>query len=60
MDLFNLAVKENVVFVPGDPFYINRKNVNTLRLNFSCVDPDTIKRGIKRLGESIDMLSRKS
>lgn len=60
IDLFNLAVKEKVVFVPGDPFYINRKNVNTLRLNFSCVDPDTIKRGIKRLGESIDMLSRKS
>ncbi len=59
MDLFNLAVKEKVIFVPGDPFYINRKNANTLRLNFSCVDPETIKTGIKRLGAAIEMLSGK-
>lgn len=59
IDLFNLAVKEKVVFVPGDPFYINKKNVNTLRLNFSCVDPETIEIGIKRLGETIDRLSKK-
>lgn len=59
MDLFDLAVREKVIFVPGDPFYINKKNVNTLRLNFSCVDSETIKTGIKRLGEAIDMLSGK-
>ncbi|MGD9161996.1 MAG: PLP-dependent aminotransferase family protein [Desulfobacteraceae bacterium] len=59
IDLFNLAVKEKVIFVPGDPFYINKKNINTLRLNFSCVDPETIKIGIKRLGESIERLSGK-
>ncbi len=59
LDLFELAVKEKVIFVPGDPFYINRKNANTLRLNFSCVDPETIKTGIKRLGESIDKLKEK-
>ena len=59
MDLFNMAVKEKVIFVPGDPFYINKKNTNTLRLNFSCVDPETIETGIKRLGEAIDSLSKK-
>ena len=52
-------MKEMVVFVPGDPFYINKKNVSSLRLNFSCVDPETIKTGIKRLGEAIDILSGK-
>jgi 2-aminoadipate transaminase len=57
VELFELAVKEKVVFVPGDPFYINKKNVNTMRLNFSCVDPETIKTGIKRLGEAIEILS---
>lgn len=56
MKLFDLAVKENVVFVPGDPFYIKKKEVNALRLNFSCVDSDTINLGIKRLGEVIDKL----
>ncbi len=59
LDLFNLAVKEKVIFVPGDPFYINRKNANTLRLNFSCVDSETINTGIKRLGEAIEILSGK-
>lgn len=59
MDLFNLAVKEKVIFVPGDPFYINKKGVNTLRLNFSCVDSETIKTGIKRLGEAIARMEKK-
>lgn len=51
MDLFDLAVKEKVAFVPGDPFYVKRKGGNTLRLNFSSVDNDTIKTGIQRLGK---------
>lgn len=51
------ASKEKVVFVPGSPFYINREDVNTLRLNFSCVDEKTIETGIKRLGNAIDKLS---
>jgi 2-aminoadipate transaminase len=42
-----------VAFVPGHPFYINKKEVNTLRLNYSCVDEETIKIGIKRLGQAI-------
>lgn len=58
LSLFELAVKEKVIFVPGDPFYINRRNVNTLRLNFSCVDAETIKVGLKRLGEAISTLSK--
>ncbi len=51
MDLFPLAVKEKVTFVPGDPFYVNQKGSNTLRLDFSSVDTHTIKTGIQRLGK---------
>jgi len=58
IDLFNKAVEEKVVFVPGDPFYVDKKRTNTLRLNFSCVDKETIKIGIKRLGESIKQLQK--
>ncbi len=53
LDLFELAVEDNVVFVPGDPFYIGRTRTNDLRLNFSCVDEDTIIDGIQRLGNAI-------
>ncbi len=50
MEVFNEAINKKVAFVPGDPFYINKKEVNTLRLNFSSVDEETIRKGIKRLG----------
>ncbi len=53
MKLFTLAIKEKVAFVPGNPFYINKEEINTLRLNFSCVDEKMIETGIKRLSESI-------
>jgi len=48
--VFELAVKEGVVFVPGDPFYTSERTVRTLRLNFSCVDEATIETGIRILG----------
>lgn len=51
MKVFEKAIDKKVAFVPGDPFYINKKDVNTLRLNFSSVDEETIKVGISRLGE---------
>ena len=56
MDLFELAIKDKVAFVPGDPFYVRGSQHNTLRLNFSCSDEDTIDIGIERLGESIRTL----
>lgn len=49
IELFNKAIEKNVAFVPGDPFYVDEKNVNTLRLNYTNADVETIKEGIKRL-----------
>ena len=56
MELFDLAIKQNVAFVPGDPFYTNRENLNTLRLNFSCVDEKAIETGITRLADAIKQI----
>ncbi len=53
LELFETTARDNVVFVPGDPFYIGKTGINTLRLNFSCVDEETIDIGIERLGKSI-------
>ena len=53
LQLFDKAIKQNVAFVPGDPFYVNETNVNTLRLNYTNADEETIKEGIKRLAQSI-------
>ena len=53
-ELFNKAIKKNVAFVPGNPFYIDAtKDVNTLRLNYTNADEKTIEEGIKRLSEAL-------
>lgn len=51
LELFHKAMEEKVAFVPGDPFYTNKTNVNTLRLNYTNATPETIEEGIKRLGK---------
>lgn len=56
MKLFPKAVEKKVAFVPGDPFYVNRKDANTMRLNYTNADCDTITEGIRRLGELIKEL----
>lgn len=53
MDLFDLAIKENVAFVPGRAFFTHGGGENTLRLNFSNSDEEKIEEGIKRLGDAI-------
>lgn len=51
MSLFPKALERKVAFVPGDPFYINDNNVNTMRLNYTNADCETIEEGIQRLGD---------
>lgn len=60
LELFELAVKDKVIFVPGDPFYVKKTGTRTMRLNFSCVDEKTIELGISRLGRAMgELLSRR-
>lgn len=49
--LFPKALEKKVAFVPGDPFYIGASNVNTMRLNYTNADCETIEEGIRRLGQ---------
>ncbi|OPY25587.1 MAG: Aspartate aminotransferase [Methanobacterium sp. PtaU1.Bin242] len=59
MDLFDLAIKEDVAFVPGKAFFTDGGGDNTLRLNFSNCDEEKIEEGIKRLGNAIYELKKK-
>ena len=56
MGLFEHAVQEKVVFVPGDPFYTTKADVSTLRMNFSCADGETIEKGILRLARALERM----
>jgi 2-aminoadipate transaminase len=48
--LLEKAVAKNVAYVPGEPFHAAGGGENTMRINFSFSDPDTIREGIARLG----------
>lgn len=53
LELFDIAIKDKVAFVPGDPFYPSNPDKFSMRLNFSCVDEATITKGIERLAGAI-------
>lgn len=57
LEFFDKAMEEKVAFVPGDPFYTNKTNVNTLRLNYTNSSTEIIEEGIKRLGKILYALS---
>lgn len=56
MSLFPKALENKVAFVPGDPFYVDRKDANTMRLNFTNADCATIEEGMRRLGAILKSL----
>lgn len=45
------AIKQNVAFVPGEPFYAKVAAHNTMRINFSNASTEMIQEGISRLGK---------
>jgi 2-aminoadipate transaminase len=49
-EVLKTAIQRKVAFVPGASFHPNGGGQNTMRINFSYSNPDTIREGITRLG----------
>jgi 2-aminoadipate transaminase len=49
-DLLARALSRNVAFVPGRAAYLDGRGGSSLRLNFSGVDEDAIREGVRRIG----------
>jgi 2-aminoadipate transaminase len=56
VELFDLAIKEKVAFVPGKAFFADGSGDNTLRLNYTNSSVEAIDVGIERLGDAIRQL----
>ncbi len=52
-EMLAAAIDAKVAFVPGTGFFPYRGGENSMRLNFSYADEDTIREGIKRLSKVI-------
>ena len=51
--MFRDAIERQVAFIPGAVFSIDGSTKNAMRLNFSNVRPDALRRGVERLSEVI-------
>lgn len=51
--LLDSALRQNVAFVPGDPFYPSGDEGSHMRLNFSHPQPEQIREGIRRLSIAV-------
>jgi 2-aminoadipate transaminase len=49
--MFDEAINRNVAYVQGQAFYANGTGANSIRLNFSNENPETIELAIKILGD---------
>lgn len=56
MKLFEQAKEKKVVFVPGNPFYTDGREANTMRLNYTNSSKEVIVEGIQRLGALLSHL----
>lgn len=54
LELFTHASAMRVAFVPGAPFYVDRADASTLRLNYTNSDEAAIVEGIRRLGSAMN------
>ncbi|MGI8864674.1 MAG: PLP-dependent aminotransferase family protein [Solirubrobacteraceae bacterium] len=52
-DLLARALQEHVAFVPGRAAYVDGRGGSEMRLNFSGVDEDEIREGVRRIGEVV-------
>jgi 2-aminoadipate transaminase len=52
-ELLERAMKEKIIFVPGDTFYARMPDVHTLRLNYTNVEEEKMKKAMKALGALI-------
>jgi 2-aminoadipate transaminase len=46
-------LREHVAFVPGRAAYLDGRGGSELRLNFSGVNEDEIREGVRRIGKTI-------
>jgi 2-aminoadipate transaminase len=52
-DLLARALREHVAFVPGRAAYLDGRGASEMRLNFSGVNDDQIREGVRRIGKVV-------
>ena len=54
MEMFEMAKKEKVLYIPGEAFFVDNPLKNTMRLSFCLPTEEQLVEGMKRLRRTID------
>jgi 2-aminoadipate transaminase len=52
--LLERALEKDIIFVPGDTFYVSQPDTQTLRLNYSNVEEEEMRKAMLSLAEIIN------
>jgi 2-aminoadipate transaminase len=55
-DLLARCLRDNVAFVPGEQAYMDGRGRDSMRLNFSISNKETIQEGVRRIGKVLEEL----
>jgi len=58
-ELLKEAVQQGVAFVPGSSFYAGEPKYNTMRMNFTHADRDTMTLGMQRFAAALELVQSK-
>lgn len=59
-ELMKVAVENGVAYVPGASFFADRPKHNTMRLNYTFADNNTMKLGMERLDRAVTSVLQKT
>lgn len=54
MEMFKIAKEEKVLYIPGEAFYVDQPDKNTMRISFCLPSHDEIDEGMSRLRKCIN------
>lgn len=59
MEMFEIAKRKKVIYIPGETFYVDEPERNTLRVSFCLPSFEELEEGSKRLRETIEEYANK-
>ena len=54
--LFDAAVSQSVVYVPGKAFYPSQPDIHTLRMSFAAPEVPQIEQAVQRLAQAVQQV----
>jgi DNA-binding transcriptional MocR family regulator len=59
MEMFEIAKEKKIIYIPGETFYVDNPDKNTMRVSFCLPSFEELEEGTKRLRETIEEYAKR-